>query len=143
MLFAWCMGWSEEARQGFALAATVAGDPGAELAAQGLAPAVADDLCRLARELAGLSPEERRQRVRSIAARLGPRLPETVDLPPRALGLLAPDVDAETGRRWMAEAPPPRPGYKPGPGLRTLIRLIAERSRDRRPDAGERHGGGR
>jgi hypothetical protein len=136
------MSWSEQARQGFALAATVADDPGAELAAEGLVISSADDLCRVARELSRLGPEERRQRVRSIAGLLNPCLPGTVELLPRALALLAAEVDAETGRRWIRESPPPRPGYEPEPGLRALIRLVAERTGSGRPGASGQDGSG-
>jgi hypothetical protein len=125
------MTWSEMARQGFALAAAVADDPGGKLAAEGLAPAVADALCLVSRELALLAPEERRQRVTRIAALLNPRPPRTAALDPRALALLAAEVDAETGRRWLRQSPPPRPGYAPDPGLRALVRLIALRSEAR------------
>ncbi len=128
MLSTWYMAWSEQARQGFALAATVADDPGGKNAAEGLVSSAAEDLCRVAVALARLEPDERRQRVKEIAALLTPPLPRAPDLPPRALRLLATEVDRETGRRWIAAAPLPRPGFEPDPGIKALVRLIAARA---------------
>ena len=122
------MSWSEQARQGFALAATVAGDPGGGAAAGGLVPSAAPDLCRVAAALSRLGPDERRLKIKQMAARLTPLLPPAPDLPPRALALLAAEVDRETGRRWIEASPPPRPGFEPDPGIRTLVRLVATRS---------------
>lgn len=122
------MGWSEQARQGFALAATIADDRDGEIAAAGLTPSAAEELCGVAAQLARLAPDERRRKVKEIAALLLAPLPRAPDLPPRALALLAAEVDRETGRRWIEASPPPRPGLEPDLGVKTLVRLVAMRA---------------
>jgi hypothetical protein len=121
------MGWSQLTCEGFALAAAAADDPGAALAERGLTPSTAAALTREAKKLAGLEPGKRRQRIKRITARLRPRVPENPGLPARALALLAREVDRNTGQRWLDASPAPRPGYRPEPGLRAVIRRVAIR----------------
>src|SRR5262245_1838485 len=94
---------------GFALAATIARDPGAKLAHIGIAPDVRDAWCGLARDLERCSRAERRDRIHKLTA--GLRRPRT--LPPRLAALL----------RGAG-----RPDYTPEPQLVRLLRRIAQRS---------------
>ncbi|HKU42442.1 MAG TPA: hypothetical protein VJR89_29990, partial [Polyangiales bacterium] len=55
---------------GFALAATIARDPGAKLAHIGIASDVRDAWCGLARDLEHSSKAERRDRIRKLTAGL-------------------------------------------------------------------------
>ncbi len=119
------MSWPELTQQGFALAATMADDRGASLAARGLAPSVVGRVTRVAEALEVMDARSRRREVARMAALLAPPAPEQAVLPPRAQALLASQVPKEIGRRWLAAAPAPRPGYAPEPGLRTLIAHFA------------------
>jgi hypothetical protein len=120
------MGWSERARQGFALAAVVADDPGGRLAEQGLAPRIAQDVTHVAKALAVMDKKTRREEISRISKLLSPPLSFDVKLPPRARRLLASTVSREVAQQWLADAPLPRPGYQPEPGLRAVIRWLAE-----------------
>jgi hypothetical protein len=122
------MGWSEQARQGFALAAVIADDPGGRLAERGLAPRIAQDLTRLAKDLASMDKKNRRQEITRISKLLSPPIPAEITLTPRARSLLASMVGLDVAQQWLAEAPLPRPVYQPEPGLRAVIRRLAEDS---------------
>ena len=102
---------------GFALAATIARDPGAKLAHIGLSPDVRDAWCGLARDLERCSKAERRDRIRKLTRLRRPRvLPR--GLSPRALELLC----APQALRGV------RPGYTPEPALIALLTRIAQRA---------------
>jgi hypothetical protein len=117
--------WSDRQVQGFTLAATVHHDPRARQAVAGLAPVIVDDITAPADELTVCSAAKRRERVRSITAQLPPALGEQAVLEPRAQALLAPSVPKRIGRNWLKNAPSPRPGFRPEPGLLALLRRIA------------------
>jgi hypothetical protein len=121
------MSFSEDVRSGFALAATIAKDAGADKARPGLAASSVDALTEMARELASLPKAERRARVRALMAPT--TLPVSVltsaaknHLPLRALALLQQPLPAGQGE------PLPRPGYTPDARLRALLQRIAART---------------
>ncbi|MCG8554271.1 MAG: hypothetical protein MJD61_03135 [Proteobacteria bacterium] len=126
--------FARQASEGVALAATVAGDPGAGLAAAGLSPALREVACAVARELSLLNQMGRRQEVARLAhsyagplsltdaARLG-------GLPHRARAL----VRSQRLIAGAAEEPsdvPGRPALREGfaadPGLRSALRRALE-----------------
>jgi hypothetical protein len=120
--------WPARMREGFALAAAAHGDRGGERAAAGLVPRIAP----AAREVAvRIAASDRAARRAWVQATLTERLALSEPpgrCPPRALSLLALSAPRELGRRWMASAPLPRPGYAPAPGLIALLRaLVAAR----------------
>jgi hypothetical protein len=119
------MSFSERTVQGFALAAAIADDRGAALAEPGIAPPAARALLTIPRRLASLSSAARRREIERITAALRPALPSHPCLPPRALALIAPLAPKPDGRRWLESAPPPRPDYRPEPGLREIVRRVA------------------
>ena len=103
---------------GFALAATIARDPGAKLAHIGIASDVRDAWCGLARDLERCSKAERRDRVRKLAQSLRPPRVPPRGLSPRALALLR-----------APHAPLPlRSGYVPEPALIALLTRIVQRA---------------
>jgi hypothetical protein len=117
--------WTERTVQGFTMAATIADDPQAAMAAPGLAPEIVDSVTKLAQELARLDPNVRRKRIRDIASMLSPTLADEPVLPPPAQALLARTVSKRVGRSWLQNAKPPRPGFRPEPALVEVIRRIA------------------
>jgi len=136
---------SEALQAGFALATIIARDAGAERAHIGLAPAVRDAWCGLARDLARASKAERRQRIRALAAAARPELRPPTPLPSRGWALLAPrsparartaeggavDSHARLPHSPLPLGPPahapPRPGFVAEPGLLALLARIARR----------------
>jgi hypothetical protein len=117
--------WSKKSVQGFTIAALIADDPEALLAKPGLVPEVADSLTRICKELAVVDLDARRKQVSRLASLLSPTLPDQVALAPRAQALLSRTVSKRVGRKWLSDAPPVRPGFKPEPGLIALLRRIA------------------
>jgi hypothetical protein len=120
--------WSERRCEGFALAAAARGDRGAERARAGLCADVAADATRVAARVAAQDASARRRWVRD-ALRAAPAAAAATRAvpaacPPRALGLLAGCVDKDLGRRWLANAPLPRPGFTPEPRLLALLRRL-------------------
>lgn len=123
----------ESLQVGFALAATVARDPGARRAEAGLAPGAREGLCALARDLEHLAKLARRDWVRRVAEARPIDFTQQGRRAPRALALLAgrgPGSRAGLGP-VLAGASLPRPGFVPEPGLLALLSRIA-----RRPVAG-------
>jgi hypothetical protein len=120
---------SERVLAGFALAATIAKDPGARAARPGLADAVADTLTQTARDLSQLGKAERRARIRTLteptthSALAKPELGHR-----RALALLAHARAFTHMPDWLRELPLPRPGYAADPLLLSLLARIAARS---------------
>lgn len=112
--------FSESLQAGFALAATIARDRGAELARAGVA-ARTQPLCALARELEQLSRAERRARIRELARTEGKLAARQGRRSPRALALI-------TSRAWTA-APSlsSRAGFVPDAALLQLLSRIARR----------------
>jgi len=131
------MSSSERFPAGFALAATIAKDPGATAARSGLAEGVADAMTRTARELVALRKTERRARIRALTEPPvhTPSSPTSAALAPhaasagarRALGLLAHQRGGGTAPGWLHDLPLPRPGYSPEPPLTALLARIAAR----------------
>lgn len=103
------MHWPENSVRGFALAATIADDPGAKLAALAMAPSVVEQATRIAIELAILAPRERRQRVRALAELAAP-LRTTRPINEQFI----------------------RADYKPEPALREMMRRIADNATNAR-----------
>ena len=129
------MNLPERMRAGFALAATIAGDPGAKRAGTGLSPALHAELAALAQQLAAMSKAERRAKVRDLAA-MAPRsridglvpAAHQAGRPVRALALLAGFAEREDGARWLAAGSSlPRPGFAPEPSLLQRLRLLTSR----------------
>ena len=119
------MDWPKRAREGFALAATLAQDRGAERAMAGLSRQAVTSLGSLATKLSTSGRQERRQEVRALAMGHAPTVPDDLEAAPRALALLAIGVAPELGRRWLTRAPAPRPGFRPQSGLTALLKRIA------------------
>ncbi len=120
-------------REGFALAAAAHGDRGGERAAAGLVASIAPGAREVAVHMAAGDRAARRAWVQAtLAARLA--LSEAPGpCPPRALSLLGPSAPRELGRRWMASAPLPRPGYAPAPELIALLRALVAARRPEDP----------
>jgi hypothetical protein len=116
--------WSERCCEGFALAATIAGDRGAVLADAGVCAAARQELSVLARALGELPKAERRARVRRLTQR-APLADHQAGRPARALGLLASQAPAEQARAWLSAAALPRPGFVAAPALLALLQRIA------------------
>jgi len=120
---------------GFALAATIAKDPGAELARAGLCANIAEPLTATARELMSLSKAERRERVGEWTRPAHADRcvwPREAAHPLRAYALLA---QRARGNRaalppWLSTAPLPRAGYTPQPQLVALLSRIAAHHAD-------------
>lgn len=119
-------------QQGFALAATAHSDRGAAAALSGMSEATAAHAARLARELRGREPSERRAWLRDVLApRPLPAGPHRGH-PARALSLLAAHAEPSIGRSWLESAPLPRAGFTPDPRLVALLRaLLAGPAADR------------
>jgi hypothetical protein len=130
------MAFSERFLAGFALAATIAKDPGAQLAQQGLAAGVSSALTRTARELSALDKAERRARIRllTVTEAEPPALPAEPASPLRAYALLARKHRGHELPRWLRDAPLPRPGYVADRALTALLARIAARQ----PSAAEK-----
>ena len=110
------MSFSDRFCSGFALAATIAGDPGAELARAGLHEPAREPVTRVAREWLGLSKTERGAWPRDARA------------PLRAYALLAAMHHREAAASlpaFLRTAPLPRPGFTPEPGLLMLLQRLA------------------
>lgn len=125
------MSFSERFCSGFALAATIAGDPGGERARSGLQEAAREQVTRVARELLALSKVERRARVSALAqpprpARSqGAAWPREARAPLRAYALLAQGEPTGSLPAFLRSAPLPRPGFTPEPDLLQLLRRLA------------------
>jgi hypothetical protein len=124
------MSFSERFCSGFALAATIAGDPGAELAQRGLAPDAREAASAVARELLQLGKAERRARVSALLRPEAATWPTQARSPLRAYALLARSEPASSLPAFVHAAPMPRAGFTPEPGLLLLLRRIAFKSRD-------------
>lgn len=109
---------------GMLLAATVAGDRDGAAAGPGLAPGLARRLAERLGALAAKPTDARREEVRRIAGELRAVAP-SAELPPAARAILAPGLPRELGRRWAANAPPVRRGYRVHPALRATLRRLA------------------
>ena len=101
----------DEVLQGFALAATAAGDRGASRALAGLSDEL-QGIARAAQQGMALSKDERERRIAAWARAAAGRF----DTPPggenpRALALLAGHAPPTLGKSLLASAPAPRPGY--------------------------------
>jgi hypothetical protein len=126
------MNFSQRFLAGFALAATIAKDPGAALARPGLEAGSAEPLLATTRDLLALSKAARRARVSEWMQPLRPSWPksESEAVPLRAFALIAQRSGLTPGSglpRWLFTAPLPRAGYTPEPGLVALLQRIAAR----------------
>ena len=120
---------SERVRAGFALAATIAKDPGAEAACAGMSDALLPALTDTARELQTLSKAERRARIRALTTPEIDAFAFRASGHPRALALLAHSRNsAPTAREWLRELPLPRPGYAAEPSLVAVLSRVAART---------------
>ena len=122
------MSFSDRFCSGFALAATIAGDPGAELARAGLHEPAREPVTRVAREWLGLSKTERRARVSALARPPRGAWPRDARAPLRAYALLAAMHHREAAASlpaFLRTAPLPRPGFTPEPGLLMLLQRLA------------------
>ena len=118
---------TETVQAGFALAATIARDPGAKQAHIGLAPEVAGALCGVARDLERLSKAERRERIRRLA-----RAARNRRATPLA-GAHALRAQALLGRRSVprsTELSLPRAGFVPEPELLARLARILPGARE-------------
>lgn len=132
---------SRRASDGFALAATVLEDAGADRARAALAPETAEVWLETARRLEARDHGARRAEVRRLVGAVRVAPDASADLPPRALGLLAAEVPREVGARWMTGAPPPRRGFVASPALRDALRRLAIAAPAGDPDAARRERG--
>jgi hypothetical protein len=119
--------FSERCAAGFALAATIAKDPGGLLAERGIAALALMPLTRLARELAQASKAERRARIRALTEPPAFALPSTPTVPARAYVSLARQARSTVIPDWLRKAPVPRAGYTPDVRLNALLQRIAVR----------------
>jgi hypothetical protein len=119
--------FSERCAAGFALAATIAKDPGGLLAERGIAALASPALTRLARELAEASKAERRARIRALTEPPAFALPQTPTAPARAYVALARQARLTAIPDWLRKAPLPRAGYTPDVRLYALLQRIAVR----------------
>jgi hypothetical protein len=119
------MSCTERFCSGFALAATIAGDPGAEQAQSGLAEPLREPASKLARELLTLGKAERRARVSALLKPQAAAWPSEARPPLRAYALLARSEPASHLPTFVHAAPLPRAGFTPEPGLVRLLRRIA------------------
>jgi len=119
------MSFSERFCSGFALAATIAGDPGGERARAGLHESVRESVTGVARELLTLSKAQRRARVSALARPARSAWPSEARSPLRAYALLARSEPPSTLPAFVHAAPLPRAGFTPEPGLLRLLRRIA------------------
>jgi len=130
------MACSERFLAGFALAATVSRDRGAQHAREGLHGTVAEVWTRSARELADLPKQARRA---AVSAWMQPEVcvwPATPPAPLLAWALIAQRAQAPAPPWFQAEAREcslPRAGYTPEPELVALLmRLVTRSERTRR-----------
>lgn len=124
------MAWSTAVSEGFLLAATLASDRHAHKGQTGLVGAASASVVALVAELTALEDSQRRQRIQEISVRIARTLASPcVPMLPRALAILAPVSERRLGQTWLANAPPPRPGYRVEPGLRCVLMKIAESGR--------------
>jgi hypothetical protein len=135
----YAMSFSEHFLAGFALAATIAKDPAAQLARAGLAADVVASITRVARETAELSKSERRARIRrwttttttntTNTTTTAPTcaLPTEPAQPVRAFALLAHRSTGTSVPAWLRNAPLPRAGYAPDRQLTSLLLRMAAR----------------
>jgi hypothetical protein len=121
------MPFSERFLAGFALAATIAKDPGAAAARGGLAEAVADAITQTAGELLALGKPARRARIRALTEPPPHTLAVPSSGPRRALALLVRQRGPGAAPAWLYDLPLPRPGYRPEPRLSALLARIASR----------------
>jgi hypothetical protein len=130
MCYARCVDWPLRIREGFALAAASHADRGAALARPGLSPSVAELATSVAREQAARDSVARRQWLRSLLPAPAALRATVRAVPPRALALLSRSAPPEVGRRWLAAAPLPRPGYVPDAELIAVLHKLAAREPD-------------
>lgn len=119
--------WTQRRAEGFALAATAQADKGAAYALAGVHADALASAGRVARSLASGTREQRRRWLQTMVVRPPTPQPVQSGRPPRALALLATTVDKPLGRQWLANAPLPRPGFRPDPGLLFTLRTLAAR----------------
>jgi hypothetical protein len=131
------MSFSERFLAGFALAATIAKDPGARLAEHGLAESIASGLTRTARELSELDKAERRARIRTLTEPKAYTLPAEPSRPLRAYALLARKRRADEVPHWLRAAALPRPGYVAERALTALLARTASRTPSAAKEEGE------
>jgi hypothetical protein len=122
----------EPQQAGFALAATIARDPGARRAEPGLAMDAREGFCALARDLEHLAKAERRAWVRRVTQPAAIDFTQQGQRAPRALALLAgrgagPRALSRALGPVLAGTTLPRPGFVPEPGLYALLSRIARR----------------
>jgi len=115
---------SEDLLDGMALAAAVADDRDGADAAPGLAPGLAHSFVERAAALSALDPEDRHAEVRRLASRLR-RIDPSAELPVRARALLASSLPRTLARKWAAQAPPVRRGFRTDPALKATLRKLA------------------
>lgn len=106
------------------LAAMVHDDRTGNACLAGLAPGLARALRARLDALAALSRAARHREVRTLVGELT-RVPADADAPPRALAILAPDAPRAVARRWAADAPPVRRGFRVTRGLKATLRRLA------------------
>jgi hypothetical protein len=119
------MSFSDHLRSGFALAATIAKDAGADKARAGLAASCVEALTAMARELAKLPKAERRARVRALMS------PSALPAPTRTSAASEPALRALALLQQLpagSAAVQQRSGFTPDPRLIRLLQRIAARS---------------
>jgi hypothetical protein len=122
------MSFSERFLAGFALAATIAKDPSARMARDGLADSIADTLTQTARELSELDRLARRAQIRALTEPTPYDPPSEPSRPARAHALLARMKRADEIPSWLRDAPLPRAGYVVERRLMSLLSRIAART---------------
>lgn len=114
--------------EGFLLAATIHRDRNAALGQAGLSGPAASAVASWSDALKRLGDNERRAKIAAISRQMiAPLSNHGQGMPTRALALLAPFVERSVGEAWLRQAPAPRIGYAAEPGLRRVLRTIAER----------------
>ena len=109
---------------GLVFAAIVQDDRHGPTASRGLAPKVGAALRERLRELDALTRAQRHEVVRALVAKLV-AIPTDAELPPRAALILAPSVPREVGRRWAANAPEVRRGFRVTRAVKSVLRHLA------------------
>ncbi len=138
------MSWREATIDGVVLAAAVQEDESLRSVLTHCVEGASRRVERRARWLRELDAPSKRAALMLMARRLSPPLSDETQLPPRALALLALDAPREVARRWQAGAPMPRPGYRPEPALKALLRRWALQAVPEDPQvADEERGAGR
>ncbi len=128
------MSWAKGAIDGFLLTALVLDDADATRAAPRVSAPARDAVARALEADAALAPSERAERQRATARALRAAPSTRADLSHRARSLLATSVPRETGRAWLADAPPVRRGFAPDARLVDTLRRAARAT----PPAGDR-----